>query len=81
MAVTTPRRSIVRRACSVTAVAFVATVLGAGSPIAASASTTGTTVTGGTSLDTPANWAIVHEAAATGYVVPAKYAASCGALQ
>lgn len=72
----TQRRSFVRRAVTASAVAMTVTLLGASSPIASAAPAAGFT-----SLDNPANWAIAKAAAASGYAVPAKYAASCGALQ
>lgn len=74
------RRSLIRRAVSVSAVAIVATLLGASSPVASAAPTTVKAPTV-TSLDTAANWAVVKAAAKSGYAVSAKLAASCGATQ
>jgi hypothetical protein len=78
---TTQRRSSIRRAFSVGAVAVAATVLGASSPIASAAAIGASSASSVSTLDTPANWAVVKAAAASGYFVPDKYAASCGAKQ
>jgi hypothetical protein len=80
MAITQPK-TLIRSACFVSAVAIAATVLTAGSPVASAAPIGGSPASTLTSLDNPANWAAVRQAALTGYVVPAKYAASCGATQ
>ena len=76
-----PRRTFSRRALSVGAIAVAATVLGASAPIASAATTVGRSASTVTSLDNPANWAVAKQAAASGYSVPAKFAASCGAKQ
>ena len=75
------RHAVIRRALTVSAIVIAATAVGASSPMASAAPISGSPTAGFTSLDTPANWAVVKEAARTGYVVPAKYAASCGAAQ
>ena len=75
------RNTLIRRAFAVSAVAVVATVLGAGSPVASAAPTPKVAAAGFATLDTPANWAIAKAAAKSGYFVPAKYAANCGAKQ
>lgn len=76
-----PKHPLLRRALTASGIAIAATVLGASSPMASAAPVSDAPVASFTSLDTPANWAVVKEAARTGYVVPAKYAASCGAAQ
>lgn len=78
---TTQRSTIIRKAVSVGAVAIAATLVGASSPVASAAAINKTSATTVTSLDTPANWAIVRQAAASGYAVSSKLSASCGALQ
>ena len=70
---TTPsRRTRLRHALTIGAVAIAASVAGATSSTAAAAPAPVT------SLDTPANWAVVAEAAAGGYQVPAELDVNCG---
>ena len=72
---TTPRRTLIRRAASVSAIAIAVSVLGVGSPVASAAPVK---AAGIPALGSAAALAAVKDAAATGYTLPAKFGANCG---